>query len=263
MYRFFFLLFSILSINTYILSAQNIKKDLPVDGGEIFQCKNRTAFLIMPSSNLKSNDIPWVFYAPTLPGLPKEEGWLFQKLLDNGIAIAGIDVGESYGNPEGRQSFTDLYNILTTKKKLSKKVSLLARSRGGLMLFNWAAENPEKVLCIAGIYPVSNLLSYPGIEKASKAYGYSEKEFIKHLKENNPIDHLDKIIEYKIPMYYIHGDIDKTVPLKDNSAIMKARMDSLGGNMKLDIIKGQGHNLWDGWFHNEQLLNFILNNTHE
>lgn len=203
------------------------------------------------------------FYAPTLPGYPKEEeGWIFKKLLDNGIAIAGIDVGESYGNPEGVQLFTELYNMLTTNNKLSKKVSLLARSRGGLMLFNWAAVNPEKVSCIAGIYPVSNLLSYPGIKKASKAYGYSEEEFIKHLKENNPIDHLDKIIEYKIPMYYIHGDIDETVPLKDNSAIMKARMDSLGGDMKLDIIKGQGHNLWKGWFQNEQLLKFILSNIH-
>lgn len=253
------LLICVLIIN---LSAQTTNKKLPVNGGEIFSCKGRTAFVIMPPADkIKTEIIPWVFYAPTLPGLPRQEGWMFEQLLEQGIAIAGIDVGESYGNLEGRKAFTDLYNELTTTKKLSTKVCLLARSRGGLMLYNWAVENPEKIACIAGIYPVSNLLSYPGMTKASKAYGYTISEFLIHLHENNPIDRLENLVKYQIPIFHIHGDIDELVPLAENSAVLKERLDALGGKMELRIIKGQGHNLWEGWFRNKELIDFIIEHT--
>ena len=41
------------------------------------------------------------------------------------------------------------------------------------MLYNWAAENPSRVGCIAGIYTVCDLRSYPGLERACGAYGLS------------------------------------------------------------------------------------------
>jgi hypothetical protein len=53
--------------------------------------------------------------------------------------------------------FSALYDELAQKRGLAKNACLLARSRGGLMLYNWAAGNPDKVACIAGIYPVCNL----------------------------------------------------------------------------------------------------------
>ena len=42
------------------------------------------------------------------------------------------------------------------------------------MLYNWAVINPAKVKAIAGIYPVCNLISYPGLE-AKSAYGLMER----------------------------------------------------------------------------------------
>ena len=39
------------------------------------------------------------------------------------------------------------------------------------MLYNWAVENLEAVACIAGIYSVCDLRSYPGLDKACRAYG--------------------------------------------------------------------------------------------
>ena len=93
--------------------------------------------------------------------------------LAKGIAIAGVDVGESYGSPEGRKVYSALYNELVTGKGFAPRAALLARSRGGLMLYNWAAENPDKVRCIVGIYPVCDLRSYPGLERAAPAYGFT------------------------------------------------------------------------------------------
>src|SRR5207244_3318746 len=97
--------------------------------------------------------------------------------------VAGIDVGESYGSPDGRGAFSKLYEELTSRRGLARKACLLARSRGGLMLYNWASENADKVACVAAIYPVCNLLSYPGIAKACGAYRMSEEQLSAALHE--------------------------------------------------------------------------------
>jgi glyceraldehyde 3-phosphate dehydrogenase len=67
---------------------------------------------------------------------------------------------------------------------------VLARSRGGLMLYNWAAEHPECVAGIAGIYPVGNLRSWPGLDRACGAYGLTAAQFEEQLTQHNPIDRL-------------------------------------------------------------------------
>ena len=82
---------------------------------------------------------------------------MFERFLKAGIAIAGIDVGESYGSQQGRDAYT-LHNHLVEKRGLAKQASLLARSRGGLMLYSWAADNPDKVACITGIYQFATSL---------------------------------------------------------------------------------------------------------
>ena len=132
---------------------------------ENFTIAGCKAFVLEPPKAAKrSGPMPWVWYAPTLPGLPgKFENWMFERFHRAGIAIAGIDVGESYGNPKGRAAYQKLFDELTKKRGYSKKPVLLARSRGGLMLYNWAVEHPESVGGIAGIYPVCNIASYPGI----------------------------------------------------------------------------------------------------
>ena len=126
------------------------------------------------------------------------------------------------------------------------------------MLYNWAAENPAKVACIAGIYPVCNLASWPGLEKCSKAYGLSPQGLAESLKDHNPIDRLAPLAKAQVPLFHIHGDKDRVVPLRANSGIVSERYAKLGGSMTLKIMKNQGHNLWSGWFQDEDLVAFIL-----
>ena len=81
--------------------------------GEVFTIEEHTAFLILPDKPTTDRPTPWVWYAPTLRGLPgKEETWMFERFLKAGIAIAGVDVGESYGSPKGREIFSALYKHL-------------------------------------------------------------------------------------------------------------------------------------------------------
>jgi len=120
--------------------AQAADKKLPIKG-QVFTIEDRTAFLILPEKTVSGDRIPWVWYAPTLKGLPgKYEKWMFEQFLNNGIAIAGVDVGESYGSPKGTAVYSALYKELVDKRGLAKKACLLARSRGGLMLYNWAVD---------------------------------------------------------------------------------------------------------------------------
>ena len=238
-------------------------KALPI-AGEVFGVKGNTAFLILPRQVATRKETPWVWYAPTLPGLPgTEEKWMFQKFLDAGMAVAGIDVGESYGNPAGRALFAALYEELVQKQGLSKTPCLLARSRGGLMLYNWAVEHPSSVGCVAGIYPVCNLSSYPGINKACGAYGMTEEQLNAMLPEHNPIDRLAPLARAHVPIYHIHGDSDTVVPLEMNSGEFARRYRQLGGVMTLNVIKGQGHNMWSGWFQCQELIDFVIIQAHK
>lgn len=239
-------------------NAVPTKKSLPFPG-DVFQVAGHTAFLIMPVNQPVSEPIPWVWYAPTLKGLPADaEKWMFKKLLDEGIAIAGIDVGESYGSPAGRDLFQTFYEYLVRDRGLSKKPCLLARSRGGLMHYSWAVEHPNSVAGIAGIYPVCDLTSYPGIERACGAYGMSAEQLASELSEQNPIERLEPLAKAKVPIFHIQGDADKVVPLQENSAELALRYRTWKGPVEINVIEGQGHNMWRGWFECQELVDFLI-----
>ena len=233
------------------------QKALPLPG-ETFTVGGAAAFLIPPKTSSADRPTPWVWYAPTLPGLPSDaERWMFERFVAAGIGIAGIDVGESYGSPAGRAKFTSLYRELVEKRNYSAKPVLLGRSRGGLMLLCWACENADKVGGFAGIYPVCNLASYPGIDKAAPAYGLTADELQSQLARHNPPDRLEALAKAAVPIFAIHGDVDEVVPLEKNSGLIATRYVALGGEMDIVVPKGQGHNMWPGFFECQELVAFV------
>ncbi len=233
------------------------EKILPLPG-ELLTVHGCTAFLSAPITSVTTGPMPWVWYAPTLPGLPHEEKWMFEQFLAAGIAVAGIDVGESFGSPAGRALFTNFYDALVRTRGLSTTPALLARSRGGLMLYNWAVEHPESVACVAGIYPVCDLLSYPGLELACGAYGLTAGELAAQLAEHNPVDRLAPLAATHVPIFHLHGDQDTVVPLPQNSGELAARYRAMGGAVELKIFPGKGHDRWSGWFYSQELVDFVL-----
>lgn len=234
-------------------------KNLPLPG-ETFLIQDRPAFLITSTNQAKGK--PWIWYAPALPPYPaQEERWMFEQFSAAGISIAGIDVGESYGSPAGRRLFAALYDEMVGRGFSAKPV-LLGRSRGGLMTLAWAAENPEKVGGFAGIYPVCNIASYPGIAKAAPAYGLTAEELQAELSKHNPIDRLAPLAKARIPLFAIHGDVDTVVPLEQNSGLLHERYIALGGEMRLIVPQGQGHNMWTGFFQCQELVHFVKAHAH-
>ncbi len=245
-------------------------------GGKSFLVNGRHAFLMSPENPLSLRERsaernatfaerkatirkPWIFYGPTLSAYPDQaESWMHQQFLDAGIAVAGIDVGEAYGSPHAFPHFEALYQEMV-EQGYSKKPALLGRSRGGLWVSSWALKHPDRVAGIGGIYPVYDYNTYPGPERAAPAYGVSEAELVAQQDRLNPIKRADELADAKIPVFIIHGIDDKVVPLAANSAALEKVYEAKGVSELIEVIKveGQGHNFWPGFFHCQELVDFL------
>ncbi len=228
---------------------------------ERFQIGDSDAFVIMPpASSRVKGATPWVWYAPTLGNRHpnRDEQWMIDRLHAAGIAVAGVDVGESYGSPKGVRVYHEFFSAMTEKRGFSTKPVLLARSRGGLMLYSWAVSHANCVGGIAGIYPVCNIASYPGIERAAPAFALTPKELKDSLTKYNPVDNLQSLAEARVPVFHIQGDSDKVVPHEKNSGLLAARYQALGGPVEIELFPGQGHNMWRGWFESDTLTQFMI-----
>src|SRR6185503_8804143 len=108
---------------------------------------DRPAFVILPKGDAPAAPRGWVWYAPTFKNqYPNaRHTFLIERALKAGMGVAGIDVGESYGSPEGTRLFEGFHDAVVAKFKLSPKAVLLPQSRGGLMLYNWATLHPDQV----------------------------------------------------------------------------------------------------------------------
>ena len=105
-----------------------------------------------------------------------------------------------------------------------------------------------------------DLRSYPGLAKAAPAYGLTAKDLEARLGEFNPVERVGVLAKARVPALLIHGDEDKVVPLKENSAEFAARYKAEGaeGAVKLIVAKGQGHNYWEGFFRCQELVDFAV-----
>ncbi len=241
--------------------AARPKRSQVLLNGDSFLLNGRHAFTMTPDQPATTDGgKPWIFYGPTLPRTPdKAESWMHQKFLDAGVTIAGIDVGEAYGSPNAFPHFEALYQKMVADG-YSKKPALLGRSRGGLWVSSWALAHPDRVAGLGGIYPVYDFTTYPGAQRAAPVYGLTEAELLAQQDQLNPIKRGSELAGAKIPVFIIHGKIDKVVPLEQNSAALEEIYEAKGAGDLIDVIKidDQGHNYWRGFFECQELVDFLI-----
>lgn len=190
-------------------------------------------------------------------------------LLEKGFHVAYVDVAGLFGNEKAIEVWNDFYKFMTSKYELNSKVVLEGLSRGGLIVFNWANRNTEKVACIYADAPVCDFKSWPagkGIGKgSSKAwtecldeYGFSEEVAL--LYNGNPVDHLENLASQKVPILSVVGDADEVVPVSENIGLVEKRLKQLGWEMTIIHKPGIGHHphsLKDP----KLIVDFVLKNT--
>ncbi len=241
------------------LSGKKKTKKIFPPNSKFLQVAGHDAYLALPEDVKAGEKTPWLWYVPSDYNLPgKLEQWMMNHCLANGIAVAGIDLKGDFGTPAGRAVMTAFHKEITENHGLTRKACMLARSYGGTQMYNWAVEHPESVACLAGIYPVCNLASYPGLKSAAGKYRMSQEQLTKELKEHNPIDRLAPLAKANVPIYHNTGDVDTLVPPKDNSFLVAKRYNALGGPITVTVFKGQGHNYWTGFFEDQAMADFII-----
>ena len=244
-----------------VTAADPPRKNLILPG-EVFEVAGRTAFLFTPAADaaVPADGKPWILYAPTLPAYPDAaERWMHEQFTQAGVAVAGVDTGESYGSPGGVAAAEALHAEMV-RRGYSQRPALLGRSRGGLWASAWAIAHPDLTGGIGGIYPVYDWRTYPGLEKAAPAYGLTPAELAAKAAELCPIERIDVMAKAGVPVCIIHGDDDKVVPLEPNSLRLKQAYEAAGKGdlVNLIVAEGQGHNLWEGFFRCQELVDFLI-----
>jgi pimeloyl-ACP methyl ester carboxylesterase len=224
------------------------------------------AFILKPRHAKTDGPKPWVWYAPTLmtdreqdwisPG--KRHAWMFNRLLEGGFYVVGVDVGESWGSPAGRAVYDKFYALLVDRFGFAPKACLFPVSRGGLMAYNWAADHPDRVRCIGGIYPLVNLRTFAGLPKVARAYRLSEAGLRTEIARHNPLARLTPLAEAGVRILHVQGDQDKSVPLETNSAELVRRYQALGGQAEVIVIPGKGHEIAPQLWQEPRLSEFFL-----
>ncbi|MDX1947284.1 MAG: prolyl oligopeptidase family serine peptidase [Pirellulaceae bacterium] len=203
---------------------------------------------------------PWVWYFPTIKGLSLAgKRVYFEGILNAGISLAGYDLGEVRGAPASTEKFTKFYDEMV-RRGWSDQPILLGQSRGGLMALAWGIRHPEKTRAFVGIYPVCNLETWglKNMEVALADYKIPEAELRTKVDQFNPVHNLQNLIEKKVPMFMIHGDMDKAVPYEQNTLLVKQRYVAGGAPITVKRIAGLGHEAVPEFFENQELLALVL-----
>ncbi len=205
---------------------------------------------------------PWIWRARFWGHQPQ----LDKELLNLGWHVVYCDVANLFGNSEAVRRWDVFYEFVTNKYGFNKRPVLEGMSRGGLIVYNWAKANPNKVSCIYGDAPVCDIKSWPGgkgkgkgggkvWQKCLRAYGLTDEAA--HKFKGNPIDGLAPLAKAGVRLIHVVGDVDTVVPVAENTRIVEERYKKLGGTIKVIHKPEVGHHP-HSLKNPKPLLDFIL-----
>ena len=238
---------------TYVQQTEQFSSDKLIQGepGNFhgytmysFEYKDRQCRIVAPKRAAEGN--PWLWRARFFGHRPEVD----LALLNKGFYVAYMDVADLYGSPKAVGLWDDFYDLLTTRYHFAPRVALEGMSRGGLMVFNWAAEHPERVACIYADAPVCDIKSWPGglmkgigsqddWRKCRDVYGLTEEQARSF--QGNPVDKADSLAKSNIPLLVVSGDSDEVVPYKENAGVLVEAYREKEGEVKTIIKRGEGH----------------------
>ena len=155
---------------------------------------------------------PWIWRARFFGHEPQTD----KALLERGFHVVYVDVSGLWGSPEAVARWDTGYKYFTEVYGFDKKTVLEGMSRGGLIIFNWAAKNPKQVHCI-----------------------YADAPLCTH--EGEPIVDLQLLADADVALLHVVGDSDKMVPVAQHTAIVERQYRALGGEIQVIHKKNIGH----------------------
>ena len=174
------------------------------------------------------------------------------ELVKRGFHVVAFALGNTFGAPDALAKWDLVYEEMTNKYGLSKRVALLGVSREGLPIARWAAAHPARVTCLYMDKAVCDFKSWPGgkmsfgkgsprdWESLIPLYHFkSEAEALAY--DENPVDLASKLAADKVAIIYLTGETDDAVPYAENGARMEAVYREAGATFQLIRHAGEGH----------------------
>lgn len=208
-----------------------------------FTFEGRDCHLVRPRR--AAEGLPWLWRARFFGWEPQADAYL----LERGFHILYCDVAGLYGSPPAVAIWDRFYEF-TQRIGLHPKPILAGVSRGGLIVYNWAAKWPGRVSAIYCYAPVMDIRSWPlGLgtgpgnvndrEPCLRAYGLTEAPGADF--PLTPLNLLAPLAAARVPIVHYVGLADTDVPVVENTAIAAQRYADLGGHMEVIGIEGMGH----------------------
>lgn len=229
-----------------------------------FENDGRRCIVVTPKETAAGK--PWIWRARFFGHEPQAD----IALLKLGYHLVYCEVGGLFGSADAVAHWNAFYRYLTEEHGFAAKAAFEGMSRGGLIIYNWAAANPDKVSCIYGDAPVCDFKSWPGgkgkgkgspaaWQECLKVYHFTEEQALAF--KGNPIDNLQPLAKAGIPLLNVVGDADVVVPVSENTEILARRYRELGGSIKVINKPGVGHHphaLKDP----QPIVDFVLQHSH-
>ncbi|MGL4364830.1 MAG: GDSL-type esterase/lipase family protein [Bacteroidales bacterium] len=279
------------SIDTYLMpdsmhpsasgAARIVEKILPVVTGNIR--RNCMAKIVAPSNSTISNFHGYTMYEwdggykIVEPHLTSKGGtqWVWRArfwehkpeidiaLLERGFHIAYCPVENLFGSSKAMKKFNEFYRRMIDAG-FSEKVVLLGASHGALTVYNWAAQNTNKVAAIYADTPIMSIKSWSKnhhkdlTEKMMKAYNFNHEKEIS-LWQENITDYARKL--RNIPIIHVVEITDSLAPSSKNTEIFKCAIQKAGGYMT--VIMRENSRFPQSFSVSQSVINFLLSATQQ
>lgn len=209
-----------------------------------FDYEGRNCKIVKPKYTAKGH--PWVWRARFWAHEPQAD----IALLEKGFHIVYCDVAELLGNPTAINIWNGYYHLLV-KAGLDKKAVMEGMSRGGIYVFNWAAENPDKVACVYVDNPLLNISHWASdilesgksndMVKAFMAdFGLKDLKAVKNFNKN-PTNRTADIVKGKYPILILCADADEKVKPAENTLDFERKIIAGGGQITVIHKPGFAH----------------------
>jgi len=226
------------------------KLGLPTKQGEFhgferldFSFQEQSCIVVKPK--LTATGRPWIWRARFFGHEPQAD----LALLERGFHLVYCDVAGLYGAPRAVALWDGFYDLMR-RAGLAEKATLEGFSRGGLIVYSWAAAHPERVVSIYGDAPVTDFHSWPGGRGKGKgspadwqrllaAHEIAEEEAERF--DGKPNDLAAKLAPFEVPILHVVGQEDSVVPVAENTDILEERYRALGGPIAVIRKPGVDH----------------------
>lgn len=210
--------------------------------GEEFTFEDQLATVLYPTVEPNGKMVLKTEYLDAFPDFE-------QAMLRRGYYVINITHSNRWAPDHTIHQMARFVRAMAEKLNCSEKCIPAGMSCGGLQAVRLAQMYPELVPVMYIDAPALNILSLAGLGDAEfsvgmwnemvSAFGFNKSTVVAF--RDGAIDHLDKLIEYDIPVIMLYGNADTVVPYHENGKVLEDYYKAHGGKLKVIEKSMVGH----------------------